>query len=194
MKQSSVLWTLASKSPRRLALLRQIGINPIVIVPGIIETEDATDPHLLALKNAKLKANAVRNQVNRGILLAADTIVIFDGEIIGKPGSESEAALQLKILSNQWHEVISGYFLENRQTNMSVEGTVVTKVHFRQISSAEIEDYTDSGEPFDKAGGYGIQGLAASFVNRIEGCYFNVVGLPLSRIVQDVQLLLNDNF
>lgn len=180
-------WTLASGSPRRLALLRLLGIEPRVIRPEVEEAGEGCSPELLVVRNAGAKAEAVAPLVRAGLLLAADTEVLLEGRIVGKPGDPEEARWLLSRLSGSWHRVITGYHLQWIERGMVSEATEVTRVHFRRLHPLEIEEYIESGAPFDKAGGYGIQGAAGAFVDRIEGCYFNVVGLPIAKIVAEVR-------
>ncbi|MDP8208871.1 MAG: Maf family protein [Candidatus Electryonea clarkiae] len=189
---TSIHWTLASGSPRRLALLRQLGIEPTVIQTNVEEIQNHSDPYDTVLVNAEKKAGFVEKQLNDGVMLAADTIVVLKGRLIGKPENEKEAVEHLSRLSGTWHEVITGYVLYMAGEGKFAEGTEMTRVHFRSISFQEIETYISTGEPFDKAGGYGMQGQAGAFVDKINGCYFNVVGLPLARIVEDVLRKLED--
>lgn len=174
---------LASASPRRAQLLEQIGLTFSILESGVPEDDDAkTDPALLAAQLSVRKAAAVAQTIASGIVIAADTVVSVDGEILGKPKDREEAIFMLRRLSGKRHDVLTGVTVivrpeEERHTH--VESTAVV---MREIADAEIDWYVDSGEPYDKAGGYGIQGRAAVFVDRLEGCYFNVVGLPLNAL------------
>ncbi|MFH0882894.1 MAG: Maf family protein [bacterium] len=179
-------WTLASASPRRLRLLRQVGIEPRVIPADIDEENGGSPPERAALENARRKAVAVRDRVENGILLAADTVVILDGESLGKPVDAAEAERMLARLSGRTHEVITAFSLLWVERGLEMEDSERTQVKMRTLPTCEIERYVATGEPFDKAGAYGIQGAAAAFVERVEGCYFNVVGLPISRILGHV--------
>ncbi len=187
MKIHSIPWTLASASPRRLKLLEQAGLNPGVIPARIDEITVGYDPSDLVIKNARTKAESVIKKVESGILLAADTEVLVDDRVMGKPEDVAEAREILRLLSGSWHEVITGFCVKWIDGQKSGEGVEKTRVRFRYLTDTEIDSYVSSGEPFDKAGGYGIQEKAAVFVDRIEGCYFNVVGLPLARIFGIVQ-------
>jgi septum formation protein len=120
-------------------------------------------------------------------VLAADTIVVIDGRILGKPGSRQEAKEMLGMLSDQEHRVITGFCLLCGDSGKSREGTVTTRVRFKNLSSREIDWYLDTGEPFDKAGAYAIQGKAAFMVKEIRGSYTNVVGLPLTEVIEALQ-------
>lgn len=171
---------LASRSPRRQELLRRAGIAFLVRPADIEEAPlpgEEPRPHVERL--ARAKAEAV--QAERGeIVLAADTVVVVDGEILGKPATPEDAARMLRRLSGREHLVMTGVCLRNG-AHLDVE-TEVTRVRFAPLSEQEIADYVASGEPMDKAGAYAAQGLASKFIDRIEGCYFNVVGLPLARV------------
>ena len=195
---------LASNSPRRAHLLRQIGI-PFTVMGSDVseETEAPADPgaHVLAL--SRRKAERVAGRVREGVILGVDTIVVLDGCILGKPKDAEEARAMLRRLSGRWHRVFSGMTLMEVGPGTGNEGHTpcqgqntasrcvlrasdfsVTRVKMRTMSEAEIAWYVATGEPLDKAGAYGIQGKGAVFVEGIEGCFYNVVGLPLSRLVQ----------
>ncbi len=171
---------LASASPRRAALLRQVGISFEIIKPGIEENPDYTlSPGEMAAKLAREKALKVSNSLEFGIILAADTIVLYRGKILGKPHDPEDARCMLNLLNGDVHEVLTGLILLDAASGKEESAISVTRVWMKDLSDHEIDDYINSGEPFDKAGAYGIQGKAALFVEKIEGCYFNVVGLPL---------------
>lgn len=174
---------LASRSPRRVRLLRQIGIEPEVRPPTI---EEEFDPAISEAENAVMlalrKARAVAQSVDRGIVVGADTIVILDGELFAKPVHADDAKRMLRFLSGRTHTVITGFALVDRPTDREVSSHETTKVTFRKIPEKEIDDYVKGGSPLDKAGGYGIQDdYGAVFVTRIQGCFYNVVGFPLSK-------------
>jgi len=174
---------LASQSPRRIALLKQIGLSPQVIPSGVDEVFDLmATPPANAVRLASAKAVDVGKTVDNAIIVGADTIVVLDGEYLGKPSSPSMAIDMLRRLSGRTHIVVTGIALLDRPTNRSVTGHEETRVTFRELPDREIEAYVAQGSPMDKAGAYGIQDdYGAVFVSRIEGCYYNVVGLPLSR-------------
>lgn len=180
---------LASHSPRRAALLCQSGFD-FEIMPSTVDESGCTetDPvrHVMALSG--LKARAVHMKVKKGLVIGADTIVCIRGKILGKPGSRAEARAMLESLSGRSHEVYTGLTLIGEEGDQA-SGYELTRVHFRNLDPWEIRCYVDSKEPLDKAGAYGIQGRAAIFVDRIEGCYFNVVGFPLSRFLQLLETL-----
>ena len=174
---------LASQSPRRIELLRHNGLMfDIYPVDGEETVQSYTDAIDYARQLARWKAEWVWQRVTADLVIAADTIVVKDNEIFGKPGNENEAREILRTLSNATHEVITALCLISAQ--QEIVDHEVTEVTFYPLSDVEIESYLASGEPFDKAGAYGIQGLAGLFVKRIEGCYFNVMGFPLGRFYQ----------
>ena len=175
---------LASKSPRRLELLRMIGINAEPIAPDVDESKITADsPAQLAEKLAKLKSEAVYKALPQSSspVLAADTLVEVGGKVLGKPKTVAEAKEMLRMLSGKTHYVHTAISIIYSGTSASAIETA--SVHFREISESEIEEYVMSGEPMDKAGAYGIQGRAGIFVDRIEGDFFSIVGLPLCRLV-----------
>lgn len=174
---------LASASPRRAQLLEQIGLTFSILESGVPEDDDTeTDPALLAAQLSVRKAAAVAQTIASGIVIAADTVVSVDGEILGKPKDREEAIFMLRRLSGKRHNVLTGVTVIVRPEDERHTHVETTAVVMREIADAEMDWYVDSGEPYDKAGGYGIQGRAAVFVDRLEGCYFNVVGLPLSAL------------
>ncbi len=180
---------LASSSPRRRELLTQAGI-PFVVVPGDVDEENADisgTPEQKAEWLAYLKAVNVADR-QQGIILGADTIVVCDNEIFGKPADAKTARSMLRKLSGREHVVITGMALIDTSSGRKSTIHETTKVRFSTLTNKEIEAYIESGEPFGKAGAYAIQGRAALFVESLEGCYSNVVGLPLRRLY----LLLQD--
>ncbi|MBT9171782.1 MAG: Maf-like protein YhdE [Syntrophomonadaceae bacterium] len=174
---------LASASPRRAELLRQIGLAFETLESSVPEEPgDETDPAMLAEKLALLKAQAAAGKCSAEVIIAADTIVSADGKLLDKPRDVREAAAMLRSLSGRRHEVLTGVAVIDRRGGRLLTHVEKTAVYMRVIPDDELDWYVQSGEPFDKAGGYGIQGRAAVFVERVEGCYFNVVGLPLSAL------------
>ncbi len=179
---------LASKSPRRLELLKMIGLSVEAVVPNIDESSVTADsPAQLTEKLAKLKAEEIYRALRpEGIpVIAADTLVEIGGRILGKPRSVAEASEMLRLLSGKTHYVHTGLSVIYSGTQDSCTETAT--VRFREISDKEIESYIMTGEPMDKAGAYGIQGRAGAFVNRIEGDFFSIMGLPLCRLVTMLQ-------
>jgi len=179
---------LASASPRRSQLLKQIGLEFEVIPSNVDESaifiQDAAECAKLA---ALAKARSVAKQMTEGLVIGADTVVVEAGEAIGKPGDMDDAVRILTRLSGKTHEVITGIVLISVRTGKEDVWAETTKVTFRELSDVEIREYVETKEPLDKAGAYGIQGRAAAFVSRIEGCYFNVVGLPLASLVEKLK-------
>jgi len=176
---------LASSSPRRIELLKATGLR-FKIQPSAIDEGQISfvRPRDRAIKAALLKANAVATSLDTGVVIGADTIVCLGDKIYGKPADRLSAEQMLRSLSGQTHCVITGLAIREVQHSTVFLDAVETRVKMRHISDEELQWYLDSGEPFDKAGAYGIQGLAGKFVERIEGCYFNVVGLPLPRLIE----------
>ena len=176
---------LASTSPRRFQLLKNLGLKISVVRGRIRESEfNADNPVKLAKTLALAKAQDVARKIKKGIVVGADTIVVFRGKILGKPRDEREAKIMLRKLSGHTHEVITGVAVIEASTGRKTIDCVRTKVKFRRLTEGEISNYVASGEPLDKAGAYGIQGKAGVFVEKIEGCYYNVVGLPLARLAE----------
>jgi septum formation protein len=170
---------LASTSPRRRSLLNQMGLSFTVADPGEVETSTALDPSTRAVENASRKVESVAADHPHSIIIGADTIVVLGGKILGKPWSMTEARDMLRSLRGAAHTVITGLVVLDTDTGRTESRTVETRVFMRDIPDDEVEAYLSSGEPLGKAGGYAIQGSGAVFVERVEGCFFNVVGLPV---------------
>lgn len=186
---------LASASPRRSQLLEQCGI-PFEVMKANgeeseeVEGEGALEPSVIAERIAEQKlGRAVAASITsvNYIVLCADTIVVAGCKILGKPADAADASGILRTLSGREHEVITGVALEDIETRKRAVFHERTTVVFRDLDDSEIEGYVASGEPFDKAGAYGIQGLAGAFVTSVRGCYSNVVGLPLGRLVAELK-------
>lgn len=175
---------LASNSPRRLMLLRQIGIEPIVVPSHVPEyVLEGESPEDAALRLAIEKAREVSRQFKEGLIIGADTVVVIDGEQLGKPKDINDARRMLGLLSGRTHTVVTGLAVIDARTS-EVKTTVVrTRVRFKPLSDEDVDAYIATGDPMDKAGAYGIQGRAAAFIEGIDGCYSNVVGLPLSELM-----------
>ena len=173
---------LASASPRRQELLKLFGIPFTVRVADIDETMDSgAAPYDEVARVSRLKAQAIAREEN-DIVIAADTIVVCEGKVLGKPRSEEEAFAMLRLLSGRDHQVMTGCTI--LRGNTAETFTEVAHLHFRPLSDREIARYVASGEPMDKAGSYGIQGGAALFCTHIVGDYYNVMGLPVCRLHQ----------
>ena len=176
---------LASASPRRADLLRQIGLEFRVLPSQINEPNIESQPIEAVKCIAYEKAKAVIDQVESGLVIGADTTVVANNQVaIGKPTSYQQAIEFLTKLSGGRHQVITGVALIDVSQKTEIVWSETTSVFFRQLNNKEIEAYVASGEANDKAGAYGIQGKAATFVKKIEGCYFNVVGLPLASLAE----------
>lgn len=183
---------LASASPRRAEILRNAGFEFSVISADVDESLRAGESAPVYVERlAREKANAAAARLrsmnqNSGIIVAADTTVVLDGEILGKPESAEDAHRMLRSLSGKWHEVFTGLAVLPLAAAAPQEQLLVeqTRVQFAKLCENEIDDYVATGEPFDKAGAYAIQGLGGKFIPRIEGCYFNVMGLPLARLYE----------
>ena len=173
---------LASESPRRADLLKQIGLEFEVSPSEIEEPQITVAPAIAVQELAVLKARTVAAKFDAGIVIGADTVVVIDGQPIGKPENDAHAIQILRRLSGNQHEVITGVALIDIKRKNEVVWAEQTAVYFRTLHESEIVAYVRSGEPSDKAGAYGIQGRAGAFVERIEGCYFNVMGLPLASL------------
>jgi septum formation protein len=175
---------LASASPRRQELLRGAGI-PFAVQPAEIDEtpRKGEAPELYARRVAGEKAEAVAGKRPEEVVLAADTIVIVDDEILGKPRDQRDAARMLQSLSGREHQVLTAVALVVPGRGMETKCST-TRVHFRKLKEEEIQEYIASGEPMDKAGAYAIQGGAASWVTRLDGDYSNVVGLPLMLVAE----------
>ncbi|MBQ6832509.1 MAG: septum formation inhibitor Maf [Oscillospiraceae bacterium] len=179
---------LASQSPRRRELLSLLNIPFEVCVSQADETMDpGAPPEQQVALVSRRKAEATPRQEDQ-VVIAADTIVVCDGSVMGKPHCREEACQMLERLSGRTHQVMTGLtVLWGEQCHTCTE---ITDVTFRSLSRQEIDRYVDSGEPMDKAGAYGIQGGAALFAEKLSGDYYNVVGLPVCRLVQVLQSMV----
>lgn len=189
---------LASASPRRRELLARIGLDFRVCESGVDEgplLAGAADPPRLTRGLALAKAMAAGRRETDALVLAADTVVVLDGEILGKPRDADEAAAMLSRLQGRTHRVVTGVAVLDAATGRSRTAAEETRVTLRDLSPEEIAAYVAGGEPLDKAGAYAVQGLGALLVTRIDGCFYNVVGLPLARtadLLRDFGLSLRD--
>ena len=173
---------LASASPRRKELLEKFGVPFIIRAADIDETMDlGKAPYDEVGRVSRLKALATAREAD-DILIAADTIVVCEGKVLGKPHSEADAARMLRLLAGRDHQVMTGCTVLRGES--CVTFTEVTDIHFRELSDREIYAYIRSGDPMDKAGSYGIQGGAALFVDKLVGDYYNVMGLPVCKLWQ----------
>jgi septum formation protein len=179
---------LASASPRRAEILRSAGIVFNVLSSAVDETPMPGEaPQELVQRLALAKAELVAARaVGPAIVIAADTVVVLEGEILGKPRTSEDARQMLEKLSGRTHKVLTGVALIRLPDEAGRGFSELTQVNFALISNDEILKYLAAGEPFDKAGSYAIQGLAGRYIPRIDGCYFNVVGLPLARLCKEL--------
>ena len=172
---------LASGSPRRAEILRMLGFEFEVIVAAVAEDVPAgVNPPLHARDLALCKARAAAQSRSRGWFIGADTIVVVDGDILNKPRSPAEALAMHRRLRDRWHRVYTGVALYAPESGRHVEATECTEVHFRNWDDGILERYVATGEGDDKAGAYAIQGYGAMLVHEIRGCYFNVMGFPVT--------------
>lgn len=181
---------LASASPRREELLRLAGLK-FKILPGHIDETylKGETPRVHVQRLSRDKAAAVAVQHPKALVLGADTIVVIDGLVLGKPKSEKQAREMLRKLSNRTHVVFTGFTLSCINTGLSKTRVVRSSVRFKEISADEMDWYVKSEEPYDKAGGYAIQGKGAAFIRSISGSYTNVIGLPLSDVLEELKRL-----
>ncbi len=179
---------LASASPRRAELLRNAAI-PFTVDPAHVPEAPLTDESPLdyARRLAREKALAVFARHPQDTVLGADTIVIVGGQLLEKPADADDAARMLRLLSGRHHQVITGVSVVAAEFERTE--AEMTQVFFNDMSDHDIVEYVRSGEPMDKAGAYGIQGIASRWIGRVEGCYFNVVGLPVARVCRLLQAL-----
>ena len=176
---------LASKSPRRRYLLEQAGLSFTVIPSSVDESGfSMIDPREYALTVAASKAEQIADRYRGSWVIGADTIVVIDGRILGKPKSIRGARAMLRQLSGKRHQVMTGCVILSRANPISLREVIVTDVFFKELSEDEIEWYIRTKEPFDKAGAYAIQGIGTFLVRRISGSYTNVVGLPVCEVLE----------
>ena len=185
--KSPVTLILASKSPRRAEILRNAGFRFEVRATHVDESRrprESPRHHVQRLAHAKarLVAEQMKRKKRAVVVIGADTMVVVQGKVLGKPSDVKEARRMLKLLSGRTHQVLTGLAILRVPEGAEARHIEATRVRFQKLSKSDIDDYIATGEPFDKAGAYGIQGLGGRFVASIEGCYFNVMGLPLSRV------------
>jgi septum formation protein len=183
---------LASRSPRRIHLLHQIGLSFTVQESGVDEhIPDGIAPEEVVRRLSLEKASRVAERLHDGIVIGADTIVVLDGKILGKPSSKGEAISMLSKLGGKTHTVFTGFAMIDVVSKKSYVDYEKTEVTFRRLSNEEIESYVESGSPMDQAGAYGIQDdFGAVFVERINGCFYTVVGFPLSKFYTSWNMFL----
>lgn len=185
---------LASTSPRRISLLRQMGMRFTVVAPMEDEASVNPDPKERVMDNALAKARSVLGNVEEGLVVGADTVVYIDEMVLGKPSSEDEARRMMATLSGRVHRVFTGLAVIDAESGREDVSCEETQVHLMKLSDEEISRYIESGEPMGKAGAYAIQGLGAVFVDRVVGCFHNVVGLPLSLLWKMIRDMGYDPF
>lgn len=173
---------LASTSLRRRELMEKLGVPFDVIAPEGVEEIQKGDPRKVVTMNASAKAISVADGLRAGLVVGADTVVVIDGIIMGKAEDPPEASGMLAALEGRMHRVLTGLAVVDAETGRREVAVVETKVWFHPLTGGEIGDYVSTGEPIGKAGGYAIQGAGGALVERIEGCFENVVGLPLLRL------------
>lgn len=187
---------LASQSPRRRELMKILGVEFKVIAddtPEEINRELSPDKVVCTL--AEFKGRNVAAKLDEdAIVIAADTVVAADGKILGKPADEEDAEKMLNFLSGRMHEVYTGVYIADTGTGRKMVFCEKTEVFFRKLDNEEIKGYIKTGEPMDKAGAYGIQEKGALFVERVNGDYFNVVGLPVCKLAEKLNEMLNVKF
>ena len=183
---------LASRSPRRRKLLKQLGIKFKSFSVNLDEKINGGEKPVNLVKRLSIeKLELARKKIKSGLIITADTIVVLNNKIIGKPTNKKEAVQYLKLLSGKQHIVFTGFAVMNIPANKIIVDYEKTEIKFRKLEDDEINDYVLSGSPLDKAGAYGIQDdFGAVFVEKINGCYYNVVGLPLTKLYQVLRKLI----
>lgn len=189
MVKTTIPIYLASKSPRRAKLLKLLNLEFKTFSVDLNEYPiNGESPIAMVKRLASHKMDAALQKVKEGIVITADTIVVLDKKIIGKPVNQKDAFRILKMLSGRTHNVYTGFGLVNTKKKIKIIDYERTAVTFRELSDIEIKDYIKTGSPMDKAGAYGIQDdFGAVFVKKISGCYYNVVGLPLSKLYKSIK-------
>lgn len=182
---------LASGSPRRREILENMNLKFSVVTSDIDERIlENEDPIQLVLRLALEKCMSVAQNNKSDLVIGADTVVVLDGEVLGKPKNEEEAFYMLSRLSNRQHQVITGISIVNLENEKKIVDYAISNVKFKKLTEQDIKDYINTKECLDKAGSYGIQGYGALLVEEIKGDYFNIVGLPISKLSD----ILKENF
>lgn len=192
MTKSNHEIVLASASPRRIEMLNRVGIACQVVPSNTDEVmlpDESVEEHVIRLSHEKVYDVACRLSQTGRWFIGGDTVVVRDQAILGKPKDRDEALAILSSLSGRSHRVISGYAVYDRINNRTISAAVTTRVYFKDLTRQEIEGYIATGEPFDKAGAYAIQGIGAFMVLKIEGSYTNVVGMPLCEVIAALEEL-----
>jgi septum formation protein len=179
---------LASASPRRKEILATSGLKFTVCKSSYAEDLTVSkEPRSLARFLSRKKAEDVVSKYTDAIVIAADTFIVYKNKLLGKPSGPDDARRMLKMLSGKMHSVITGFTVIDSKTNKKVSRSIETKVYFKKLTTDKINAYVRSGEPLDKAGAYAIQGLGAVFIEKIEGDFFNVVGLPVCALAESLK-------
>jgi septum formation protein len=179
---------LASESSWRKIILEKTGLPFTVVKSGYAEDMNLKlPPEKLALAMAKGKADAVAQKFPNALIIAADTFIISGKTLLGKPRTPERAKEMLTLLAGKWHRIITGFVILDAKTGKRTQKTILTRVHLRKASAQEIDAYVRTGEPLNVAGGYAIQGRAGALIDKIEGDYWNIVGLPLSALVVELK-------
>ncbi|WP_320046177.1 Maf family protein [uncultured Ilyobacter sp.] len=180
---------LASKSPRRKEILEGFGLEPEILTSSIEEISDKEGLLEQIMDISRKKSMEISEKRKKSYVVSADTVVVLDGHILGKPKDEDEAFYMLNSLSGKQHKVLTAYTLMNSEKKIDFTSYDSTEVYFKELSEEEIRWYISTGEPMDKAGAYGIQGKGAVLVKKIEGDFFNVMGFPISKFYDDLKEL-----
>ncbi len=188
---NSDLIILASRSPRRIDLLKKIIPHFQVDISDIDEDIEINDPIRYVLEISKRKVCEVAHKYDKGIIIGADSIVVRENRILGKPKDKEDAIRMLNFLSGQIHQVYTGFTILKKPSQKMITDYEVTHVKFRDLADWEILKYIEVAHPFDKAGSYGIQDESAVFVESIDGCFYNVMGLPVAKIYNSLLTLMN---
>ncbi len=186
-----IFFILASSSPRRVEFLRNLELNFKTIKSSFDEetfSADGMHPQDFVIEVSHSKIKDIAANYHNTLIAGFDTIVYNDGSILGKPANREDAQRTLKLLSGKEHKVFTGYTLMDKSRNFTLQRAVETSVQFKELKDYEIEWYTNTEEPFDKAGSYAVQGLGAFMVKNIHGSFTNVVGLPLTEFLEDLYL------
>ena len=192
LNSGSTRIVLASQSPRRIELLEKIVPEFEVRVSNIVENNNGVSvPWKLVEQLSRKKAESVAQQIPKGIIIGADSVVVLNGKILGKPKDPRDSFTMLNLLSDNIHQVYTGFTLIKNPDSVVISDHEVTQVRFRKLEAWEIKLYVESGQSLDKAGSYGIQDDGAVFVESINGCYYNVVGLPIAKLFLALKNLLN---
>lgn len=182
---------LASKSPRRAEILKAVGWDFEAMAAGIDESRAASEDAIDYVERlARVKAETIAGKVSNGLVLGADTVVVIEEEILGQPRDDEDARRMLRLLSRNWHEVLTGVALVRAgEAPRRIVDHEITRVRFGGMSAPEIDWYVATGEPRDKAGAYAIQGSGALFIEEVRGDYFNIVGLPIRLVYELIKKL-----